>query len=205
MSSHPAGGTAGVGDPPLLNIANALTVLRLLLVPVFVVALFVGGGEDVVWRLVAFAVFVIAAATDRLDGQLARSRGLVTWFGALVDPIADKALMGAALIGLSILGVLPWWVTIVIVVRELGITALRFVVIRRRGVIPASRGGKAKTVAQTVAIGLFLLPLPELLGPGTAAATAVLVLQWAVMAVALVLTVVTGADYVRKAVRPRPA
>ncbi|MBO4237156.1 MULTISPECIES: CDP-diacylglycerol--glycerol-3-phosphate 3-phosphatidyltransferase [Pseudonocardia] len=205
MSSHPAGGTAGVGDPPLLNIANALTVLRLLLVPVFVVALFVDGGEDVVWRLVAFAVFVIAAATDRLDGQLARSRGLVTWFGALVDPIADKALMGAALIGLSILGVLPWWVTIVIVVRELGITALRFVVIRRRGVIPASRGGKAKTVAQTVAIGLFLLPLPELLGPGTAAATAVLVLQWAVMAVALVLTVVTGADYVRKAVRPPPA
>ncbi|MFG1636146.1 CDP-diacylglycerol--glycerol-3-phosphate 3-phosphatidyltransferase [Pseudonocardia alni] len=204
MSSHPAGGTAGVGDPPLLNIANALTVLRLLLVPVFVVALFVDGGEDVMWRLVAFAVFVIAAATDRLDGQLARSRGLVTWFGALVDPIADKALMGAALIGLSILGVLPWWATIVIVVRELGITALRFVVIRRRGVIPASRGGKAKTVAQTVAIGLFLLPLPELLGPG-AAATAVLVLQWAVMAVALVLTVVTGADYVRKAVRPRTA
>lgn len=205
MSSHPAGGAAGVGDPPLLNIANALTVLRLLLVPVFVVALFVGGGEDVVWRLVAFAVFVVAAATDRLDGQLARSRGLVTWFGALVDPIADKALMGAALIGLSILGVLPWWVTIVIVVRELGITALRFVVIRRHGVIPASRGGKAKTVAQTVAIGLFLLPLPELLGPGTSAATAVLVLQWAVMAVALVLTVVTGADYVRKAVRPRAA
>lgn len=205
MSSHPAGGTAGVGDPPLLNIANALTVLRLLLVPVFVVALFAGGGEDVVWRLVAFAVFVLAAATDRLDGQLARSRGLVTWFGALVDPIADKALMGAALIGLSVLGVLPWWVTIVIVVRELGVTALRLVVIRRRGVIPASRGGKAKTVAQTVAIGLFLLPLPELLGPGTAAATAVLVLQWAVMAVALALTVLTGADYVRKAVRPRTA
>ncbi|WP_224391834.1 CDP-diacylglycerol--glycerol-3-phosphate 3-phosphatidyltransferase [Pseudonocardia sp. ICBG1293] len=205
MSSHPAGGTAGVGDPPLLNIANALTVLRLLLVPVFVVTLFVGGGEDVVWRLVAFAVFVVAAATDRLDGQLARSRGLVTWFGALVDPIADKALMGAALVGLSILGVLPWWVTVVIVVRELGITALRFVVIRRRGVIPASRGGKAKTVAQTVAIGAFLLPLPLLLGSDTAATTAVLVLQWAMMAVALVLTVVTGAGYVRKAVRPRPA
>ena len=123
MSSHPAGGTAGVGDPPLLNIANALTVLRLPLVPVFVVALFVDGGEDVVWRLVAFAVFVIAAATDRLDGQLARSRGLVTWFGALVDPIADKALMGAALIGLSLLGVLPWWVTIVIVVRETEISS----------------------------------------------------------------------------------
>ncbi|MEJ8279076.1 CDP-diacylglycerol--glycerol-3-phosphate 3-phosphatidyltransferase [Pseudonocardia spirodelae] len=201
---RPAGGAAGVGDPPLLNIANALTVLRLLLVPVFVVVLFAGGGHDVAWRLAAFAVFAVAAATDRLDGQLARSRGLVTWFGALVDPIADKALMGAALVGLSLLGVLPWWVTVVIVVRELGITALRFVVIRR-GVIPASRGGKAKTVAQTVAIGLFLLPLPVLVGPDTAAATAVLVLQWAVMAVALVLTVVTGVDYVRKALRPRPS
>jgi CDP-diacylglycerol--glycerol-3-phosphate 3-phosphatidyltransferase len=146
-------------------------------------------------------VFVVAAATDRLDGQLARSRGLVTWFGALADPIADKALTGAALIGLSMLAVVPWWVTIVILGRELGITVLRFAVIRR-GVIPASRGGKAKTVAQTVAIGLFLLPLP-LLFP--AFVTVVLVVQWAVMAVALVLTVVTGVDYVVKAVRARPA
>ncbi|ANY08401.1 CDP-diacylglycerol--glycerol-3-phosphate 3-phosphatidyltransferase [Pseudonocardia sp. HH130630-07] len=199
-SSQPAGDTVPVGgEAPLLNIANALTCLRLLLVPVFVVALFTGGGEDTVWRLIAFAIFVVAALTDRLDGQLARSRGLVTWFGALVDPIADKALTGAALIGLSLLGLLPWWVTIVIVVRELGITVLRFVVIRR-GVIPASRGGKAKTVAQTVAISLFLFPLPLLLPD---LLVAVLVLQWAVMAVALVLTVLTGADYVRKAVRPQ--
>ncbi|MBC3190857.1 CDP-diacylglycerol--glycerol-3-phosphate 3-phosphatidyltransferase [Pseudonocardia sp. C8] len=197
-SSQPAGGTVPVGgEAPLLNIANALTCLRLVLVPVFVAALFAEGGTDVVWRLVAFAVFVVAALTDRLDGQLARSRGLVTWFGALADPIADKALTGAALIGLSMLAVVPWWVTVVILGREIGITVLRFVVIRR-GVIPASRGGKAKTVAQTVAIGLFLLPLPMLL-PG--AVVAMLVVQWVAMAVALVLTVVTGVDYVVKAVR----
>lgn len=198
-SSRPAGGTVPVGgQAPLLNVANALTCLRLLLVPVFVAVLLTEGGHDAGWRLVAFTVFVLAALTDRLDGQLARSRGLVTWFGALADPIADKALTGAALVGLSVLGLLPWWVTVLILGREIGVTVLRFVVIRR-GVIPASRGGKAKTVAQTVAIGLFLLPLP-LLFPG--APLTVLVLQWTVLALALVLTVVTGADYVRRALRP---
>ena len=198
-SSRPAGGTVPVGpEASLYNIANALTCLRLVLVPVFVVTLFVGGGADTFWRFVAFAVFAVAALTDRLDGQLARSRGLVTRFGALADPIADKALTGAALIGLSILGVVGWWVTVVILGREVGITVLRFVVIRR-GVIPASRGGKAKTVAQTVAIGLFLLPLP-LLFPD--ALVPVLAVQWTAMAVALVLTVLTGVDYVIKALRP---
>lgn len=197
-SSQPAGGTVPVGgQAPLLNIANALTCLRLVLVPVFVAALFTEGGTDATWRLLAFAVFAVAALTDRLDGQLARSRGLVTWFGALADPIADKALTGAALIGLSVLAVVPWWVTIVILGREIGITVLRFVVIRR-GVIPASRGGKAKTVAQTIAIGLFLLPL-TLLFPG--AAVAVLAVQWTAMVIALALTVVTGVDYVVKALR----
>lgn len=197
-SSQPAGGTVPVGgQAPLLNIANALTCLRLLLVPVFVAALVVEDGTDTFWRLVAFAVFAVAALTDRLDGQLARSRGLVTWFGALADPIADKALTGAALIGLSVLGIVPWWVTIVILGREIGITVLRFVVIRR-GVIAASRGGKAKTVAQTVAIGLFLLPL-TLLWPD--AGIGFLAVQWTAMALALVLTVVTGIDYLVKALR----
>lgn len=192
-SSVPVGG----GGVPLLNIANALTVLRLLLVPVFVLVLLVEDGRDVTWRLVAFVVFALAASTDRLDGHLARSRGLETWFGALADPIADKALIGAALIGLSVLGLVPWWVSVLILGRELGITLLRFVVIRR-GVIPASRGGKAKTVAQTVAIGLFLLPLPMLLPD---VPTAVLVVRWTVMGIALALTLLTGADYVRKALR----
>ncbi|MEU6697471.1 CDP-diacylglycerol--glycerol-3-phosphate 3-phosphatidyltransferase [Pseudonocardia sp. NPDC046786] len=198
-SPQPTGGTVPVGgQAPLLNIANALTCLRLLLVPVFVAALLVEGGEDTFWRMTAFTVFVVAALTDRLDGQLARSRGLVTWFGALADPIADKALTGAALVGLSMLGIVPWWVTIVILGREIGITVLRFLVIRRRGVIPASRGGKAKTVAQTFAIGLFLLPLP-LLFPDSLGA--VLAVQWTVLVVALALTVATGVDYVVKAVR----
>ena len=182
------------GAAPLLNIANALTCLRLLLVPVFVVVLFTDGGTATRWRLAAFAVFAVAALTDRLDGQLARRRGLVTWFGALADPIADKALTGAAFVGLSLLGQVPWWITIVIMGREVGITLLRLLVLRR-GVIPASWGGKAKTAAQTLAIGLLLLPVvPAVAGVQVA-------VQWAVLLVALVLTVATGVDYLVRAVR----
>jgi CDP-diacylglycerol---glycerol-3-phosphate 3-phosphatidyltransferase len=174
---------------PVVNIANALTVSRLLLVPVFVVALFADGPA---WRVVAAVVFGVASITDRLDGDLARRRGLVTDFGKVVDPIADKALIGSALIGLSLLGELPWWVTVVILVREVGVTLLRFWVIRH-GVIPASRGGKTKTFVQAVAIGLFLLPLPDVMWP----------VNWTVMAIALVLTAVTGMDYVVRALRLR--
>ena len=187
----PADGPA-TQAPPVLNVANVLTVSRLLLVPVFLAALFTDGGHQVGWRLVATAVFTIASITDHVDGNLARSRGLVTDFGKIADPIADKALTGAALFGLSALGDLPWWVTIVIAVREIGVTGLRFWVIRR-GVIPASWGGKAKTLVQVIAIGLYLLPLPA----GFAAA------RWAVMALAIALTVLTGADYVVRAVRLR--
>jgi CDP-diacylglycerol--glycerol-3-phosphate 3-phosphatidyltransferase len=186
------------GPPPLLNIANVLTGLRLVLVPVFLAALLTDGGTNTGWRLVASGVFALAAITDRFDGELARSRGLVTAFGTIADPIADKALMGAALIGLSILGQLPWWVTIVIMVREVGITLLRFSVLRH-GIIPASRGGKAKTLVQTVAIGLYVLPLVELTG-GFAVVEPVRV---AVMAVAIALTVITGFDYILRAARLR--
>ena len=150
-----------IGDPPdtvsAWNIANALTVFRLALVPVFVVALFAAVGHDLGWRVLAWAVFAVASITDRIDGDLARKRNLVTEFGKLADPIADKALIGAALIGLSVLGDLPWWVTVVVLARELGVTLLRFWVIRH-GVIPASRGGKLKTLLQAVAIGLYVLP-----------------------------------------------
>ncbi|GAA2835241.1 CDP-diacylglycerol--glycerol-3-phosphate 3-phosphatidyltransferase [Crossiella cryophila] len=177
---------------PILNIANLLTISRLVLVPVFVVALFAGGGHEAGWRWVAWGIFALAAITDRIDGVLARKHGLVTDFGKIADPIADKTLTGAALIGLSVLGDLPWWVTIVILARELGITVLRFWVIRF-GVIPASRGGKAKTLAQVVAIGLYVLPLPEAFGP----------LLWIMMGLALVLTVGTAVDYVVQAVRLR--
>ncbi|AUH69231.1 CDP-diacylglycerol--glycerol-3-phosphate 3-phosphatidyltransferase [Gordonia sp. YC-JH1] len=174
---------------PVVNIANALTVFRIVLVPVFVVLLFVDDGESVSWRIAAFVVFAVAAFTDQLDGRLARGMNLVTDFGKMADPIADKALIGAALIGLSILAELPWWVTGVILAREIGVTLLRFWVLRH-GVIPASRGGKLKTLLQSVAIGLFVLPLS---GAWHTAA-------WAIMAAALVATVVTGLDYVWRAV-----
>ncbi|RWA23093.1 CDP-diacylglycerol--glycerol-3-phosphate 3-phosphatidyltransferase [Mycolicibacterium elephantis DSM 44368] len=174
----------------MANVANVLTGVRMVLVPVFLVLLFVGDGHETFWRIAAFVVFTIAVITDRFDGALARSYGMVTEFGTLADPIADKALIGAALIGLSLLGDLPWWITVVILAREVGITVLRFAVLRH-GVIPASRGGKLKTLVQGVAIGLFILPLS---GPWLAGA-------WVVMWAAIVLTVLTGVDYVISAAR----
>ena len=177
---------------PVLNIANLLTLSRLVMVPLFLLALFADDGTTTAWRLTAFALFAVASFTDQLDGQLARKHGLITDFGKIADPIADKALTGSALVGLSLLNELPWWVTVVIAVREVGVTLLRFWVIRH-GVIPASRGGKAKTLAQVLAIGLYVLPLPDLFDP----------LAVAVLGIALVLTVVTGVDYVIRAVRLR--
>ena len=188
------------GAPPLLNIANVLTGVRLLLVPVFLVTLFVDHGQSVQWRLAAFGVFAVAAFTDRLDGQLARSRGLVTAFGTVADPIADKALTGSALVGLSVLGMVPWWATLVMMGREIAITLLRFAVLRH-GIIPASRGGKAKTLVQTVAIGSYLLPLTELLDADTAVAW----LRGTLLGLAVLLTVATGVDYVLRAMRLRAA
>ncbi|MGW3998775.1 CDP-diacylglycerol--glycerol-3-phosphate 3-phosphatidyltransferase [Amycolatopsis sp. NPDC004772] len=179
---------------PTLNVANLLTLSRLVLVPLFVIALFVGDGHDTTWRALATGLFAIASATDQLDGWVARKYGLITDFGKIADPIADKALTGAALVGLSVLGELGWWVTIVIAVREIGVTLLRFWVIRH-GVIPASRGGKAKTMAQIAAIVAYLLPLPVGADP----------VRWALMGLALVLTVVTGVDYLVRAVRLRAA
>lgn len=178
---------------PVANLANLLTALRLVLVPVFLLFLFAGDGHQTASRITAFVVFAVAVVTDRLDGWLARTYSLETEFGKLADPIADKMLIGAALIGLSMLGDLPWWVTVVILVRELGVTALRFAVLHR-GVIPASRGGKLKTLVQAVAIGLFILPLQNWPPVWHNAA-------WAVMAAAIVLTVVTGMDYLVAAIR----
>jgi CDP-diacylglycerol---glycerol-3-phosphate 3-phosphatidyltransferase len=174
----------------LWNVANVLTMARVVLVPVFVACLLAGGTA---WRLIALAIFCVASLTDLLDGRLARSRGLVTDFGKLADPVADKALTGAALICLSALGELPWWVTGVIMFRELGVTALRLVVIRR-GVIAASRGGKLKTLLQVVAICLYVLP-GSLSPPG--------IIRGLFMAAAVVVTVVTGVDYVLQAMRLR--
>ncbi|WP_103503028.1 MULTISPECIES: CDP-diacylglycerol--glycerol-3-phosphate 3-phosphatidyltransferase [Streptomyces] len=178
----------------LWNIANLLTMMRLALVPGFVALMFTDGGDDPAWRSLAWAAFTVAMITDLFDGEIARRRGLVTDFGKIADPIADKAIMGSALLCLSLLGELPWWVTGVILARELGVTLIRFWVIRF-GVIPASRGGKAKTLAQGIAVGMYILALT---GP-------LATLRWWVMAVAVVLTIATGLDYVRQAVRLRRA
>ena len=188
----PRGGkltAAAVNQASVWNVANLLTMLRLVLVPGFVALMLAGGGYDPAWRSLAWAAFAIAMITDLFDGHLARTYNLVTDFGKIADPIADKAIMGAALICLSWLGDLPWWVTGVILGRELGITLLRFLVIRY-GVIPASRGGKLKTLTQGVAVGMYVLALTGWLAT----------LRFWVMAVALVLTVVTGLDDVRQAI-----
>lgn len=185
-----------VGDPAgstsVWNIPNALTVLRFLLVPGFAWLLLREGGDSDADRVLAALVFVFAGLTDLADGAMARSQGLVTTFGKIADPIADKALVGTALVALSLLGDLPWWVTVLILAREIGVTLLRFWVIGH-GVIPASRGGKVKTAAQMLAILLYLLPL----------AGWWVSLRTGVLAVALVLTVLTGVDYVARATRLR--
>jgi CDP-diacylglycerol--glycerol-3-phosphate 3-phosphatidyltransferase len=191
-------GLAGVpdhaGDPigtsRWATLPNLLTLIRLLLVPVLAVLLLADDGLDPALRWAATAVFVVAALTDLADGEIARRSGTVTTLGKIADPVADKALTGVALIGLSLLGDLPWWVTLVILAREIAVTALRFVVIRH-GVIPASRGGKAKTVAQVVAIALYLAPLDAWADPFRVVA----------MTIAVVLTVVTGIDYAVRAWR----
>lgn len=188
QASHP------VGSGSAINLPNALTVLRLLCVPLLIVLLFADHGERGGSRDLAALVFVIASLTDLMDGAIARARGQVTTFGKIADPIADKALTGAALIGLSVLGDLPWWVTIIILGREISVTLLRFWVIEH-GVIPASRGGKAKTVAQTIAITMYLVDVPGIAWWPIASGIA--------MAIAVVLTVVTGIDYAVRARRLR--
>ena len=177
--------------PSNWNLPNALTLFRIVMVPFFVWAFIADGGHYGPLRWLAVGLFVVAIYTDKLDGDIARARGLITSFGKIADPIADKLLIGSALIMLSAVGELWWWVTIVMLVREIGITLLRFVVIRY-GVMAASKGGKLKTVLQTVAIFFYLLPV-------TPANDLLSILALVVMLVALTVTVVTGVDYVLKA------
>lgn len=184
----------GEGPASVLNIANIITAVRILLVPVFVIVFVADNHELGATRWVAALLFAVIIATDALDGHLARSRDLVSNVGIILDPIADKALTGAALIVLSAIGDLPWWVTIIILVREIGITVFRFAVLSK-SVIPASRGGKLKTLMQSVAITLAIAPFPSLIG------------DWFVwvnivtMSIAFLLTVITGIDYLWQAWR----
>lgn len=166
------------------NLPNFLTVLRIVGVPVFLWVLLREDGQSTQWRWWSFAAFAVLMATDKLDGHLARSRNLITDFGKIADPIADKALMLAALIGMNLIHILPWWVTVIIVIREGGITVWRMIALRKGQVVPASRGGKIKTVLQSAAVGLFLMPVEWLLWPA-----------WIVMIAAIAVTVVTGVQY----------
>ena len=184
---------ARLSTAPVLNLPNSLTLARLVVVPVFALLLLTAGAEADV-RVLLWALFTAACLTDVVDGRLARRWGQVTGFGVLADPIADKALVATALVGLSLLGELPWLATAVVLGRELAVTLLRLWV-ARHGLIPASRGGKAKAFSQDVAVALYLLPLGGLLAD----------LRTPVLLLAVVATVVTGLDYLAQALRLRAA
>ena len=172
------------------NIANLLTGVRFLLVVPFGLVLFAADGHATGWRVAATALFVVASATDRVDGQVARRYGLVTDLGAFADPLADKVLTGTALVGLSLLGDLTWWLTVVVLVREVAVTVIRSAV-ARIAVIPASRGGKAKTVLLTIGLTLVLLPIGG----------AVHVVGVVALTAAAVVSTLTGVDYAMRAIR----
>jgi CDP-diacylglycerol--glycerol-3-phosphate 3-phosphatidyltransferase len=188
--------------PSNWNLPNALTTLRILLVPLFGWLLLREGGHDFESRWWAFGVFVAAILTDRIDGDLARRRNLVTDFGKLMDPIADKALTGMAFVGLSIIGELWWWVTIIVLGREWGITVLRFWIIRH-GVMAASRGGKIKTALQGFALAGLILPLRDFTGGWQTLGDIMWWVAAASMAAAVAMTLATGFDYVREAMKLR--
>ncbi|WP_284976611.1 CDP-diacylglycerol--glycerol-3-phosphate 3-phosphatidyltransferase [Arthrobacter sp. efr-133-TYG-104] len=191
------GDTTASRSSDIWNLPNILTMLRIVLVPFFIWFLLADDSRNGIWRWAAVLTFAVAIYTDKLDGDIARARGLVTNFGKIADPIADKLLIGSALVLLSVLGELPWWATILILVREWGITALRFFVIRY-GVMPASRGGKLKTVVQTAAIFLYILPLGAI-------APWLVYVAFGVMMVALAITLWTGVEYVIQAMKLRAA
>lgn len=173
--------------PSNFNLPNVLTTVRILFIPVLAILILRSGGSNTTLLWWSFGVFLALMLTDKLDGDIARKRGLVTDFGKIADPIADKALMIVTFVCLNIIGLLPWWMTVVIVIRELGITLWRMVQLRKGLVIPASRGGKIKTALQTFAVGLYLLPLPSWLETP----------RFVVMLAAVIVTVWTGLDYLR--------
>lgn len=171
-----------------MNLPNALTVFRILALPFCAWALFQKDGEDPTWQIIAWSSFFIVGMTDVLDGRIARKRNQISNFGIILDPIADKAFIATALIGLSILGKMPWWVTAVILIREIGVTILRFAVIKRE-VISANRGGKLKSLLQNFSVGFYILPLP----------TYLYLPRDILLGIAIALTVWTGIEYFRNA------
>jgi CDP-diacylglycerol--glycerol-3-phosphate 3-phosphatidyltransferase len=188
--------------PSNWNIPNALTTLRILMVPFFAWALLVDGGESVLWRTVAWAIFVAAMITDKIDGDLARKHNLVTNFCKIADPIADKALTGMAFIGLSIIGEIWWWVTILVLVREWSVTLMRLSV-AKHVVLAASSSGKLKTMLQALALGLLVLPLREVEGALEVPALVVWWIAIVLLAAAVAMTMYSGYEFFRDAFKQR--
>lgn len=182
------------------NIPNALTTLRIVLVPFFGWALLHDGGHSDGWRWIAYAIFAVAMFTDKIDGDLARKHGLVTNFGKIADPIADKAITGMAFIGLSVVGELWWWITIVVLLREWSVTIARLS-IAKKVVMAANWSGKAKTMAQALALGGFVAPFKHLPGAWHTPGMLVWWLSVALMTMALVLTITSGLEFARDAGR----
>jgi CDP-diacylglycerol---glycerol-3-phosphate 3-phosphatidyltransferase len=207
MSAQPEGVPVGTDTeaqtPSNWNVPNALTTLRILMVPFFAWALLIDDGQSAGWRWVAYGLFAAAMITDKIDGDLARKHNLVTNFGKIADPIADKALTGMAFVGLSIIGELWWAVTIVVLVREWGITLMRFWLIRHGVVLPAGQGGKLKTTVQTLALGLLIMPLRMLEGFWEPVGVVAWWIAMVTMAAAVALTVWTGIVYVVESVQAR--
>jgi CDP-diacylglycerol--glycerol-3-phosphate 3-phosphatidyltransferase len=173
-----------------MNLPNSLTIFRILALPFCAWALFQEDGRDPTWQIIAWSMFFVVGMTDILDGRIARKRNQISNFGIILDPIADKAFIATALIGLSILGMIPWWVTCIILIREVGVTILRFVVIKRE-VISANLGGKIKSLIQNFSVGFYILPLPEYL----------FLPRDILLGIAVVLTVWTGVEYFRSALK----
>jgi len=185
-----------------LNLPNVLTTLRIVMVPFFGWALLVDGGDSVLWRCVAFALFAIAMITDKIDGDIARARGLVTNFGKIADPIADKAITGMAFIGLSIVGDIWWWVTIIVLLREWSVTLLRLSLLKDV-VIPAAHSGKVKTTLQALALGLLVLPLRQVDGALDTVGNVLFYVAQVLLAGAVAMTMWSGYEFFRDVHRAR--
>ena len=185
-----------------LNLPNVLTTLRIVMVPFFGWALLVDGGDSVLWRCVAYALFAIAMITDKIDGDIARARNLVTNFGKIADPIADKAITGMAFIGLSIVGDIWWWVTILVLLREWSVTLLRLSLLKDV-VIPAAHSGKVKTTLQALALGLLVLPLRQVDGALDTVGNVLFYVAQVLLAGAVAMTMWSGYEFFRDVHRSR--
>ena len=184
------------------NLPNALTTLRIVMVPFFGYALLQDGGDSITWRLIAFALFVAAMITDKIDGDIARARNLVTDFGKIADPIADKAITGMAFIGLSIVGDIWWWVTILVLVREWSVTLLRLSILKDV-VMPASQLGKIKTTLQAVALSGLCLPLRQVDGSLDLIGEILFYVSQVLLAGAVAMTMWSGFEFYRDVLRQR--